>query len=47
MHEKNKKKKKPYDQISIEITNNNETRFTPPFKINSLRYLITEEHHFT
>ena len=44
MHEEKKKKKR---SESIEIVNNNETRFTPPFKINSLRYLMTEEHPLT
>ena len=31
---------------SIEIANNNETRFTPTFKINSLRCLMTKEHNY-
>ena len=43
----NKIKKKKKGSKSIEIANNNETHFTPTFKINSLRYLMTEEHPFT
>ena len=39
--------KEEEEMIRINLDYYYETRFTPPFKINSLRYLMIEKHPFT